>query len=120
MKLLSCAALTVVLAGGAAMGHASGVDQHELEQCRAQVGDYYGGADDMQYVGKRQFHDGTQIKLAVRSEDASTGYTTTRLANCWLGAENTQAYSGNSDGSTKMVADAVDTSVFSVEDPLLK
>ncbi len=103
MKLLSTAVVTLVIASGSISAQARGVSEGEMEQCRSQISGYYGGAQDMSFVGKRQFHDGAQLKLAVRSEDPSTGYTRTRLATCWLGAENFQAYAG--EETDTMVAD---------------
>jgi len=118
MKILSSAVLTIVMAGGSLTVQASGVDGDEREQCRAQVAEYYGGAQDMRYVGQRTFRDGTQMKFAVHNTDATTGYSTTRLATCWLGSENHQAYSGNSKDTGEMVADINNTPASPLEDTL--
>jgi hypothetical protein len=118
MKALISAALTAFLASATFTAHASGVDQGDLEQCKSQVSDFYGGAHDMQYVGQRRFPDGTQMKFAVHNEDATTGYTTTRMATCWLGAENMQANADQGDGP--MVADVYDAITDSIKDPLVK
>jgi hypothetical protein len=118
MKTLSSAALTAILATATLTAHASGVDKGDLEQCKSQVSEYYGGAREMQYVGQRRFRDGTQMKFAVHTEDATTGYTTTRVATCWLGAENLQANSDRGDGP--MVADVYDAITDSIKDPLAR
>ena len=118
MKTVTSAALTAILATASLTSHAAGVDQGDLEQCESQVSAYYGGADDMQYVGQRRFPDGTQMKFAVRNEDATTGYKTTRLATCWLGSENLQANADQSDGP--VVADVYDAITDSIRDPLAR
>jgi len=100
MKTLGFVALTLFLAGGTLFAHATDAANGELEQCKSQVSAYYGSNQDMQLVGKRQFRDGVQMKLAVHNEDPSTGYSTTRLATCWLGYENFQASSGVGDEPT--------------------
>lgn len=106
MNRISNAVFAFVIASGTAgAAQAAGVDQASLEECKSQVSEYYGGASDVTYVGKRQYRDGLEMKLAVRSEDATTGYTTTRLAKCWLGADNYQAYSHN-ERTEAMLADA--------------
>lgn len=118
MKALSSAVLTAVLATATFTAHASGVDQGELEQCKSQVSDFYGGAHDMQYVGQRRFPDGKQMKFAVHNEDATTGYTTTRVATCWLGNENLQAKARQDN--EPMVADVYDAITDSIKDPLAR
>ena len=118
MKTVTSAALTAILATATFTAHAAGVDQGDLEQCESQVSAYYGGAEDMQYVGQRRFLDGTQMKFAVRNEDATTGYTTTRLATCWLGAENLQANANQGDGP--VVADVYNAITDSIRDPLTR
>ena len=114
MNTLSSAALTAILATATFTAHAAGVDQGDLEQCKSQVSDYYGGNDDMEYVSQRRFRDGTQMKFAVHNEDASTGYTTTRVATCWLGSGNLQA--GTDQGNQPMVADVYDAITDSLKD----
>ena len=116
MKKVGIALITMVVAGGSLAVQARGVSEGELVECRSQISEYYGGATDMSYVGRRQFRDGAQVKLAVHNEDPSTGYSSTRLAVCWLGADNYQAYSGASDDS--MVADIALPQGPSTEDVL--
>ena len=57
----------------------------------------------MQFVAERRFPDGTKMQYAVHSEDPQTGYTTTKLAVCWLAKEDYQAYTG--DSTETVVAD---------------
>ena len=118
MKTFSSAALTAILATATFTAHAAGVDQGDLEQCKSQVSDYYGDNHDMEYVSQRRFRDGTQMKFAVHNEDASTGYTTTRVATCWLGSSNMLA--GADQGKQPMVADVYDAITDSIKDPLAR
>ncbi len=95
MNKINNAVFAIFVATGAATAQAADVNPAELEECKSQVSAYYGGQRDMRLVGQRHFQDGTRMKLAVYNDDPVTGYSTTRLASCWLGAENYQAYSNN-------------------------
>lgn len=115
MNTISNAVLAFVITSGtAAAGHAAGVDQNDLDACKSEVSKYYGDASDVKYMGKRHYRDGLQMKLAVDSEDETTGYTTTRLVTCWLGADNYQASSG-SEGTEALVANINDAATRGVE-----
>lgn len=116
MNKVGIALITLAVAGSSLAVQARGVSDGEMEECRSQISQYYGGASDLSYVGKRQFRDGAQVKVAVRSEDPGTGYSKTRLATCWLGADNFQAYADGSEES--MVAD-VDSPVQPAADEVL-
>ena len=105
MKTMNIVTCTLLLSVGALNVNAAGVNDGELERCKSQLSEYYGETTEMRYVSKRQFRDGTQMHLAVSSEDPATGYSTSRLASCWLGAENFQAYID--DGEEHMVAEAL-------------
>ena len=111
MKAIYTAVLATVFATGAGIATAGGQD---MEQCKQQVDSYYGGVQDMKYVGQRRFRDGKEMKFAVSSTDADTGYTSTRIATCWLGAENMQAAVGQND--EPMVADVYDSITQSIVD----
>jgi hypothetical protein len=117
VKKISNVVCAVIIASGAAAAQAAGVDQTELEECKTQVSEYYAGVSDIKFVGQRQFRDGTRMKLAVHSEDDSTGYSTTHLATCWLGGENFQAYSG-SKSNDAMVAEVDDVTPTMLEEIL--
>lgn len=102
MKAIYNMVLAGVVATGATFASAA-ADNSDMAQCKAQVDSYYGGVDELKYVGQRRFRDGKEMKFAVNSTDAETGYTSTRIATCWLGAENAQASAPGADGP--MVAD---------------
>jgi hypothetical protein len=112
MKALHTAVLASIFATGAAVATA---DDQEMAQCKEQVDNYYGGVADMQYVGQRRFRDGKEMKFAVNNTDSTTGYTSTRVATCWLGAENMQASMTADDAP--MVADVYDSITDSIVDP---
>ena len=116
MKTFASVALTTVIASGAFSLQVVAADEQQLVQCQDQVVEYYGGADDVRYVSQRRFRDGTQMKFAVAVEDASTGYTATRLATCWLGRENMQA--ATDTGTEITVADIYDSVTDSIVVPL--
>jgi hypothetical protein len=116
MKTFASVALTTVVASGAFSLQVAAADEQQLLQCQDRVIEYYGGVDDVRYVSQRRFRDGTQIKFAVAVEDASTGYTATRLATCWLGSENIQAATDTAAEIT--VADIYDSVTDSIVAPL--
>lgn len=91
MRTFTSVALITVFASSTLSLQAAAADEQKLAQCQEQVVEYYGGVDDVRYVSQRHFRDGTQMKFAVAVKDSNTGYTSTRLANCWLGSENMQA-----------------------------
>ncbi len=70
-----------------------------MEQCKSQVQGYYGEAADLRLVSKRQYVDGTRMKVAVRSHDAESGYTRSRFATCWVASEDSQAGWAKTDDS---------------------
>ena len=116
MKMKRETILGVVLMVGTIGAHAAGASSGDTRACESHLADYYGKAADMRYVGERRYMDGTEMKFAVRETDARTGYSTTRLAVCWMGAENYQAYTGSDEEN--MVAE-VDTGVsVAKESPL--
>ena len=117
MKTFTSVALITVFASSAfSLQAAAAADEQQLSQCQEQVVEYYGGVDDVRYVSQRHFRDGTQMKFAVAVEDASTGYTATRLATCWLGSENMQAATDTAAEIT--VADIYDAVTDSIVVPL--
>ncbi len=94
----------IVVATGAATVQAADVNPSELEACKTQVSAFYGEESNMKLVSQRQYLDGTRMKLAVYNMDPVTGYSTTRLANCWVGAEDFQANSDNGSAD-QIIAD---------------
>lgn len=116
MKRFASVALTTVIASGAVSLQVAAADEQQLAQCQGQVMEYYGGVEDVRYVSQRRFRDGTQMKFAVAVEDASTGYTATRLATCWLGSENMRA--ATDSGADIAVADIYDAVTDSIVVPL--
>lgn len=116
MKALASVALTTVIAGGTFSGYVAAADEQQVGQCQDQVEQYYGGVDDVRYVSERRFRDGIQMKFAVGFEDSVTGYTSTRLASCWLGKENMQAAADT--GAEITVADIYDAVTESIIVPL--
>lgn len=118
MNKFKTVAFAIIIAAGPAAAQAARVDQADLEECKEQVDQYYGGVESMRYVGQRRFMDGTQMKFAVHQSDEESGYTTTRLATCWLGADNLQANAAETDGP--MVADVYDSVTSSIKDPLMR
>ena len=111
------AVLSIILASGALCANASSIDAEKLEQCKSQVADYYGGVEDLQFVSERRFRDGTQMKFAVHDQDAESGYTSTRMATCWLSNENGQSFAGRSgEKNEPMVADVYDAITSSIVD----
>ena len=118
MNKVKTVAFAIIIAAGPAAAQAARVNQADMEQCKAQVDQYYGGVESMRYVSTRRFMDATQMKFAVNQSDAETGYTTTRLATCWLGSENLQANATESD--EPMVADVYDSVTSSIKDPYIR
>jgi hypothetical protein len=102
MKTIRNAGVAIVLAGMGAVAPVVADPGLELERCKAQVARYYGDDSEMALVSKRQYVDGTRMKLSLRSEDSTTGYTSSRFATCWVEAENSQA--GWSENAAPMVA----------------
>ena len=105
MKTMNITVCTLFLSLGALSVNAAGVNDGELERCKSQLSEYYGEATEMRYVSKRQFRDGMQMHLAIHREDPATGYSTSQLASCWLGAENFQAYAH--DGEEAVVTEVL-------------
>lgn len=103
MKTMTKVLLPVVLAGSALSANVFAESVHQKSQCESQVASIYGDATDMKFVSERRFPDGTKMQYSVHSEDSQTGYTTTKLAVCWLAKENYQAYHG--DSTDEVVAD---------------
>lgn len=91
MKALTSAVISTLLATGILAANTAAADDRGMEQCQTEVSNYYGSAVDSKYVGQRRFRDGIQMKFAVSSHDATTQYTTTRMAICRLGAQSQQA-----------------------------
>ena len=116
MNRFSKAIITSALTACAVSGYVYGADGDNLTQCQAQVAEIYLGFEEMQFVGQRRFPDGTMMQFAIRNEDPETGYSTTRLAVCWLGADNYQAYAAQSTATT--VADRQDFGSVNLDAPL--
>ena len=116
MNRFSKAIITSALTACAVSGYVYGADGDNLTQCQAQVAEIYLGFEEMQFVGQRRFPDGTMMQFAIRNEDPETGYSTTRLAVCWLGADNYQAYAAQSTATT--VADSQDFGSVNLDAPL--
>jgi hypothetical protein len=118
MNIVTKTILTGVLASGTLAANVHATDYYAEAQCEAQVSSVYRDAETMEFVGERRFRDGTKMNYAVHSSDPETGYTKTRMAVCWLGNENLQAYASE-DGKT-MVADidvegALESAISAVE-----
>jgi len=103
MKTMTKVLLPVVLAGSALSANVFAENAHQKSQCESQVASMYGDAAEMKFVAERRFPDGTKMQYSVHSEDPQTGYTTSKLAVCWLAKENYQAYTG--ENTETVVAD---------------
>jgi hypothetical protein len=118
MKTQGGVLLAAVLMSGVMGAQAFDGSRGDTQECKSQLAKVYGNANDMYYVGERRYMDGTEVKYAVRNTDAATGYSTTRLAVCWLGAENYQAYSGSDEDT--MLADVDASAPQALEEPIAK
>jgi hypothetical protein len=91
MNTIRNAGLILCVTGSALVAPASAESGQAMEHCKSQVQGYYGEAADMRLVSKRQYVDGTRMKVAVRSHDPESGYTRSRFATCWVASENPRA-----------------------------
>ena len=117
MKAMKAAVCTLLITGGAMSASVHAANSAELADCEAQVSSVYGDTSEMNYVGERRFRDGTRMQYAVHKQDPATGYTTTKLAVCWLGNENYQA--NNEQSTESMVADVDIETANSLEAPIV-
>ena len=104
MNRLSKAVITTALTACAFTGYVYAEDGDKLTRCQSQVAEVYLGFEEMQFVSERRFPDGTRMQFAIRNEDPETGYSTTRLAVCWLSTDTYQAYAAQSTDT--VVADS--------------
>lgn len=104
MNRLSKAVITTTLTACAFTGYVYAEDGDKLTRCQSQVAEVYLGFEEMQFVSERRFPDGTRMQFAIRNEDPETGYSTTRLAVCWLSTDTYQAYAAQSTDT--VVADS--------------
>jgi len=118
MNGFSKAVITTALTACAFSGYVYGAEDDKLTQCQSQVAEVYLGVKEMQFVSERRFPDGTRMQFAIRNEDPETGYSTTRLAVCWLGTDNYQAYAAQSTAT--MVADSEVFGSVALDAPLVK
>ena len=105
MNIVTNTVIATALAGSFLAVSAQAASDAQREECREQISGVYLGADDMKYVGERRYRDGTRMKYAVRDEDPATGYSTTRLAVCWVGNNDYPGFAGNEVEQEAMVAD---------------
>ena len=97
MNTVRTSGLAALITGLALVAPAQAETGQMMERCKSQVEGVYGDAADMQLVSKRRYVDGTRMKVAVRQQDPTSGYVSSRFATCWVDAENHQVGWGETD-----------------------
>ncbi len=118
MNTLGKALAGMILVTGALSLPAMAETGDTRAQCESQVSSFHPDVDDMRFVSKRNFRDGTRIQYAVKNVDEVTGYEKVTLAVCWLGNENFQA--GLETPADDLVADTVNSNDYGYSGPTVE